>query len=206
MIKSFQKYHTIDKGSKILKVSKSINFGASLSYFHYYQVNSKLKIQSERMPFPKKTQVIAVYSHDYFTLSELREMVNDSMDYFWWACYFDKAKEQYCYIVQISNMIRVMSLRPNCAKLPDELCGEMNLIRRRWYGKRVLKTDFVYEYETVYCYGLKSAEMVEHYFDVVYKINNFVGIEVENRWRTEDYGPFVAKRFEDAWIVNEAPL
>jgi len=160
------------------------------------------------MPFSMKSQVIAVYSHSYFTLAELRKLTNDSFDYFWWACYHDEVKEQYCYIVQVSNMIRAMALRPSCAKLPAALVEGMDLIHRRWCGERTLKIEFVFEYDTVYAYGLKTVEMCKHYGDIVYKINNLVGIDVVTMWSVPQnlvaFSGFYAKRFDDAWIMNEA--
>lgn len=163
------------------------------------------------MSFQMKSQVIAVYSHDYFTLAELRKLSNDSFDYFWWACYHDEVKEQYCYIVQVSNMIRAMALRPSCHRLPAILVAGMDLIHRRWCGKKILKTEFVYEYATEYAYGLKTLEMAKHSSTIVDKINNVVGRDVVSIWSVDlDYtfSAFGAKRFDDAWIMNEgfAPL
>lgn len=149
-----------------------------------------------------KSQVIAVYSHDYFTLAELRKLSNDSFDYFWWACYHDEVKEQYCYIVQVSNMIRTMARRPNCLKLPDILVGGMDLIHCRLCGKKILKSKIVYEYETTYAYGLKTSEMIRHCSAIWDNINE-AGEVMWDVDKSFTFSLFSAKRFAAAWFMNE---
>lgn len=144
-----------------------------------------------------KSEVIAVYSHFYFPMAQLRDMVNDSFDYFWWACYHDEVKEQYCYIVQVSNSIRTQGFRPCCTVLPHSLIKDMELIHWIEDGERQLKFKRVYEYNTVYAYGLKSAEMIFHYYGIVHKINKVVGFNVREEWKTASYEPHVAKRLKE---------
>jgi hypothetical protein len=159
-----------------------------------------------------ENQFVAIYSHYYFDLEQLLELLPTTEDdeyptwadynYFYWGCW--KNSEKYCYVIQISDDAYRGYLAKR-SRFPLKMRIGMKMKKFYWAGVGCVKQDVVYHWHGAeYSCGLSLDDLRsnrKHFVDIIIEWLHNRGF-TDTRWMVENI-PFIERFAIDARIINE---